>query len=55
MSNFWNLLFYCVEVEDDYSGPMLEDEKVTETFMISLMEHYKAQKKLHRKYAYKVG
>ncbi|XP_064083715.1 serine/threonine-protein phosphatase 5-like isoform X2 [Macrobrachium nipponense] len=41
-------------IEDDYEGPRLEDGKVTEQFMKDLMEHYKAQKKLHRQYAYKI-
>lgn len=46
-------LFLSV-IEDDYVGPRLEDGKVTEHFMKELMEYYKAQKKLHRRYAYKV-
>lgn len=41
-------------IEDDYNGPKLEDGKVTLTFMKELMQHYKAQKKLHKKFAYKV-
>ncbi|XP_042884048.1 serine/threonine-protein phosphatase 5-like [Penaeus japonicus] len=41
-------------IEDDYVGPRLEDGKVTENFMKELMEYYKAQKKLHRRYAYKI-
>ena len=41
-------------IEDNYDGPALEDGKVTAQFMIDLMEHFKAQKKLHKKYAYKV-
>lgn len=41
-------------IEDDYNGPKLEDGKVTLKFMEDLMEHYKDQKKLHRKFAYKV-
>ncbi|KAG8223861.1 hypothetical protein J437_LFUL005424 [Ladona fulva] len=41
-------------IEDDYTGPNLEDWKVTLEFMESLMECYKNQKKLHRKYAYKI-
>ncbi|XP_069961394.1 serine/threonine-protein phosphatase 5 [Cherax quadricarinatus] len=41
-------------IEDDYIGPRLEDGKVTESFMKELMEHYKVQKKLHRRYAYKI-
>jgi len=41
-------------IEDNYDGPKLEDGKVTAQFMLDLMEHYKAQKKLHKKYAYKM-
>lgn len=46
------LLFLAIE--DDYNGPALEDGKVTLQFMLDLMEYYKIQKKLHRKFAYKV-
>lgn len=46
---------FIVAIEDDYNGPALEDGKVTLKFMKDLIEHYKAQKKLHRKYAYKVS
>lgn len=46
---------YLIAIEDDYKGPALEDGKVTLKFMLELMEHYKQQKKLHRKYAYKVN
>ncbi|KAK4300299.1 hypothetical protein Pmani_027485 [Petrolisthes manimaculis] len=41
-------------IEDDYEGPGLEEGMVTENFMLELMEHYKAQKKLHRHHAYKI-
>ncbi|KDR10586.1 serine/threonine-protein phosphatase 5 isoform X2 [Zootermopsis nevadensis] len=41
-------------IEDEYSGPMLEDGKVTFAFMQHLMKTYKEQGKLHRKYAYKI-
>ncbi|XP_072031594.1 serine/threonine-protein phosphatase 5-like [Amphiura filiformis] len=42
-------------IEDDYEGPKLdEDGKVTKQFMLDLMEHFKNQKKLHRKYAYQI-
>ncbi|XP_055307629.1 serine/threonine-protein phosphatase 5 [Sitodiplosis mosellana] len=43
-----------IEIEDDYDGPKLENGKVTLEFMENLMEYYKDQKKLHRKYAYKI-
>uniref|UniRef100_F7BJP0 Serine/threonine-protein phosphatase n=1 Tax=Ornithorhynchus anatinus TaxID=9258 RepID=F7BJP0_ORNAN len=39
-------------IEDEYSGPKLEDGKVTAGFMQELMQWYKEQKKLHRKCAY---
>lgn len=41
-------------IEDEYSGPKLEDGRVTATFMKELMQWYKDQKKLHRKCAYQV-
>ncbi|EDV30264.1 uncharacterized protein Dana_GF23034 [Drosophila ananassae] len=43
-----------ITIEDDYKGPQLEDGKVTLQFMKDLMEHYKGQKRLHRKFAYKI-
>lgn len=50
---FYFILYYLA-IESDYAGPKLEDGKVTLEFMKELMEHYKDQKKLHRKFAYKV-
>lgn len=41
-------------IEDEYSGPKLEDGKVTIAFMKELMQWYKDQKKLHRKCAYQI-
>ncbi|CAB0031866.1 unnamed protein product [Trichogramma brassicae] len=43
-----------MSIEDEYTGPKLEDDKVTLKFMKDLLEWYKDQKKLHRKYAYKI-
>lgn len=44
-----------ISIEDEYSGPKLQDEEtVTLDFMKELMQWYKDQKKLHKKYAYKV-
>ncbi|GAB0097717.1 Serine/threonine-protein phosphatase 5 [Sergentomyia squamirostris] len=43
-----------ISIEEDYTGPKLENEKVSLQFMLDLMEHYKTEKKLHRKYAYKI-
>lgn len=45
----------AMEVESDYSGPRLPDDGgVTLGFMTEVMESFKSQKKLHRKYAYKI-
>lgn len=49
-----NLFYYSTAIEDEYEGPALEDGKVTLKFVTELMEFYKQQKKLHKKYAYKV-
>lgn len=48
-------LICFLAIEDEYEGPTLEDGKVTLKFATELMEYYKQQKKLHKKYAYKVG
>lgn len=45
-----------ISIEDDYTGPKLQDETtVSLEFMKELMQWYKDQKKLHKKYAYKVS
>ncbi|KAG8195712.1 hypothetical protein JTE90_002975 [Oedothorax gibbosus] len=41
-------------IEDDYSGPKLEDGKVTLEFMKSLIDTFREGGKLHRKYAYQM-
>lgn len=50
-----NYVPFCIAIEDDYTGPALEDGKVTLNFMKDLMEYYKQEKRLHKKYAYKVS
>ena len=42
------------DLEDDYTGPQLKEGRVTQDFMKELMQLYKDQKQLHRKYAYQV-
>ncbi|XP_038206909.1 serine/threonine-protein phosphatase 5-like [Zerene cesonia] len=44
----------AMTIEDEYEGPSLEDGQVTVKFVTELMEYYKNQKKLHKKYAYKI-
>uniref|UniRef100_A0A8C5CLH1 Serine/threonine-protein phosphatase n=1 Tax=Gadus morhua TaxID=8049 RepID=A0A8C5CLH1_GADMO len=39
-------------IEDEYTGPKLEDGKVTAKFMNDMVEWFKDQKKIHRKCAY---
>ncbi|KAL1110136.1 hypothetical protein AAG570_008213, partial [Ranatra chinensis] len=46
--------FDSMTIEDEYTGPVLEDGKVTKKFVQDLMKTYKSQGKLHRKYAYKI-
>ncbi|CAL7948752.1 unnamed protein product [Xylocopa violacea] len=41
-------------IEDEYTGPKLDDGKVTLQFMQDLLEWYSKENKLHRKYAYKI-
>jgi len=43
-----------IVVEANYTGPTLPDGNITASFMEELMEWYKSQKILHRKYAYKI-
>lgn len=49
-----HIIFDCAAIEDDYTGPKLEDGKVTLKFMKEMMDWFKDQKKLHRKCAYQV-
>ncbi|XP_062498876.1 serine/threonine-protein phosphatase 5-like, partial [Corticium candelabrum] len=42
-----------IEVEGSYDGPRLE-ENITAEFMTDLLAFFKDQKRLHRKYAYKI-
>ncbi|KPP62546.1 hypothetical protein Z043_119264 [Scleropages formosus] len=50
-----NMMCLChTVIEDDYTGPKLEDGKVTLKFMKELMAWFKDQKKLHRKCAYQI-
>lgn len=41
-------------VEDDYDGPRLSPEGITKEFLEDLIERFKDQKKIHKKYAYKI-
>ena len=41
-------------VEDDYDGPRLSPDGITKDFVEEVIERFKDQKKIHKKYAYKV-
>lgn len=43
-----------MSIEDNYSGPNLEDGRVTLNFMKELIKTYREQGKLHKKHAYKI-
>ena len=47
-------MFFLLAIEDDYTGPSLEEGKVNLQFMTDLIKTFKNQKLLHRKHAYKV-
>lgn len=49
-----DFLIFFSEVEAAYDGPVLEND-ITLEFMKQLIETFKAEKRLHRKYAYKVS
>jgi serine/threonine-protein phosphatase 5 len=40
-------------VDSDYTGPRFEEE-ITAEFVTGMMDHFRDQKKLHRKYALKL-
>uniref|UniRef100_A0A5S6R1X1 protein-serine/threonine phosphatase n=1 Tax=Trichuris muris TaxID=70415 RepID=A0A5S6R1X1_TRIMR len=44
----------AIVVEDTYNGPALEDGKVTVQFVEQLLETFRTEKKLHKKYAFMI-
>jgi len=47
-------LVLVVAVEESYDGPALENGAVTTKFMAELLECFREQKLLHKKYAFSV-
>eukprot|EP00291_Cryptomonas_curvata_P030224 CAMPEP_0172211722 /NCGR_PEP_ID=MMETSP1050-20130122/36569_1 /TAXON_ID=233186 /ORGANISM="Cryptomonas curvata, Strain CCAP979/52" /LENGTH=483 /DNA_ID=CAMNT_0012892223 /DNA_START=6 /DNA_END=1455 /DNA_ORIENTATION=+ len=43
-----------IQVESSYKGPHLENGQVTETFIADMIAHFKAEKRLHAKYALQI-
>ncbi|KAI7870813.1 Serine/threonine-protein phosphatase-like protein 5 [Spinellus fusiger] len=43
-----------IVVESSYDGPVLHNNTVSESFVKELVQHFKDQKKLHRKYAFMI-
>jgi serine/threonine-protein phosphatase 5 len=41
-------------VDSDYTGPRFDEEEISLEFVTGMMDHFKDQKKLHRKYALKL-
>lgn len=48
------ILVNIAEVGSDYTGPHLKDGKVTLEFVLAMLEHFKNQKTLHKKYAFQI-
>ena len=48
------VIFTHSDVEDSYSGPKLDDD-ISAGFMKNMLQWFKDQKKLHKKYCYKVS
>ncbi len=48
-----SLVVMVTEVEEKYAGPRLDGE-ITAEFMNELLQYLKDQKRLHKKYAFKV-
>ncbi|KAJ3354112.1 Serine/threonine-protein phosphatase 5 [Allomyces javanicus] len=44
----------AIVVEPSYDGPHIADSGIDREFVVKLMDHFKKEKKLHRKYAYKI-
>ncbi|GBG69022.1 hypothetical protein CBR_g3721 [Chara braunii] len=44
----------AMEVDDSYTGPRLEGEEVTLEFVKTMMEEFRKQKSLHKRYAYQI-
>ena len=53
--NMKSNLFFYTAVDNSYDGPHLEDGKVTLEFVQQLLTRFKDQKKIHKKYAYRVS
>ena len=49
----YSVVLYSIEVEDSYNGPKLEGD-INPEFMKDLLKWFKEQKRLHKKYCYKV-
>ena len=49
-----HIFIYVLAIEDDYTGPVLENGQVTLKFVQDLLETFKDQKKLHSRFAFQV-
>ncbi|OAY84002.1 Serine/threonine-protein phosphatase 5 [Ananas comosus] len=46
--------FHCIEVEPQYAGARIEGETVTLDFVKKMMDDFKNQKHLHKRYAFQI-
>jgi hypothetical protein len=49
-----HIFIYVLAIEEDYTGPVLENGEVTFKFVQDLLETFKDQKKLHSRFAFQV-
>jgi len=49
-----HIFVYVLAIEEDYTGPVLENGEVTFKFVQDLLETFKDQKKLHSRFAFQV-
>lgn len=48
------IAWFSLVVEDEYDGPRLSEDGISREFVEELIERFTDQKKIHKKYAYKV-
>lgn len=47
--------YKTIQVDQSYTGPRLNDDELpTQSFINELIAHYKAEKRLHRRYVYQI-
>ncbi|CDY25481.1 BnaC09g39960D [Brassica napus] len=48
------MIFFFVEVEDSYLGPRIDGDIVTSDFVMDMVQHFKNQRMIHKRYIYQI-